>query len=69
MCGLLVVVDGWPVVMIRMVVAGVLVDVGKRRHRGRENQSLGEHAGGKATHLGSLLRPCVSHWRRRREPL
>jgi hypothetical protein len=67
--GLLVPVDRRTVVMVRMIVADVLVDVGKRCHRGREDQSLGEHAGGEATHLGSLLRPCVSNWKRRHEPL
>ena len=49
------------VVMIRMIVADVLVDVDRRRHRGRMDQSLDEHAGGEATHLGSLLRRYVSN--------
>ena len=68
-CGVLMPVHSRTVVMIRMIVADVLVDVGERCHRGREDQGLDDRAGGEAAHLGSLLRPCVSHWERRREPL
>lgn len=67
--GALVVVHRRPMVMLRMIVAGVLVHVRLRCHRGRKDQGAGEHAGGEATHLGSLLRPCMSHWKQRREPL
>ena len=60
-CGVLMPVHSRTVVMIRMIVADVLVDVDRRRHRGRMDQSLDEHAGGEATHLGSLLRRYVSN--------
>jgi hypothetical protein len=53
---MLMIVGGWPVVMVGMIVPQVLVYVQRRAHSGRRDQGLGEHQCDEPAHEKSLLR-------------
>ena len=56
-CWMIVIVRGWPVVVLRVIVPEVFVDVQGRRHSRPHDQGLNERECDEPAHEGSLLRP------------